>query len=173
MTGAGLSSGQAGVEHVEVGDQRPGEGTVRRLDDHQRDARNLAFPVCSDALDGLGVLEDEDRPDVVGERPSDVDGLDHRPVDPGHRDDDSLLAAGCLGHEVGADAELAGAARVLAVDEQHHQDEGRDEDHDEPGPVAELDARDDDQDDPGQDRADRVDRRPARPSPMSAPGTSA
>ena len=47
VIGSGLSGGQAAVEDVEVGEQRAGQRAVRRLDDHQRDARHLALEVGS------------------------------------------------------------------------------------------------------------------------------
>ena len=84
----------------------------------------------------LGVVGDEHGPDVVGDRPADVDRLDDRPVDARDRDDDPLLAVRRREHDVVADRELAPRRVVLAVDEQHHPDEERDEDHDEEAPSA-------------------------------------
>ena len=68
--------------------------------------------------------------------------------------DDPLLAVRRLDDEVGPDRQLAPGRGVLAVDEQHHPDQDRDEDHDEVGAVDELDRHDDDEDDRGQDRAE-------------------
>ena len=80
------------VEDVEIGRQRPDQGAVRRLDDHQRDAGNLALPLPAELLGRVGVLGDEHRADVRRQRPPEVDGLDDGAVDPVDRDDDPLLA---------------------------------------------------------------------------------
>ena len=75
--------------------------------DDERDARNLALPVGPDALQPVGLIEDVDRADVVGDRAGDIDGLDHGAVDARHRHDDSLLAGGRARDEVGPNRELA------------------------------------------------------------------
>ena len=91
-----------GVEDVEVGEQRPDQRPVRRLDDHQRHARDLALQVVAQARRRLGVVGDVDGPDVVADRAGDVDRLDDGPVDARHRDDHALLAVGRRDDEVGA-----------------------------------------------------------------------
>ena len=69
------------VEDVEVGKQRAGEGPVRRVDDDQRDARDLALECRSHAGRLVRVIGDVDGPDVVVDRAADVDRLDRGPVD--------------------------------------------------------------------------------------------
>ena len=101
VIGAGLSGGQAAIEDVEVGQQRPDEGPVGRLDDDQRDARDLPLEGGPDDCRRVGVVGDVDRPDVVVDRPSDVDRLDDGPVEARDRDDDPLLAVRRANDEFG------------------------------------------------------------------------
>ena len=53
------------VEDVEVRLERSDERPVRRLDDDQRHARHLAFPLLAERLGVIRLVGDEDRPDVV------------------------------------------------------------------------------------------------------------
>ena len=64
----GLLGRPGEVEDVEVGGDRADQGPVRRLDDDERDARELALPALAQRLAGLGVLGDVDGPDVRRER---------------------------------------------------------------------------------------------------------
>ena len=57
-------------------------------------------------LGQLQVVGDVDRPDVAGQRPAEVDGLDDRPVDAVDRDDHPLLAVRAGQDAVVADLEL-------------------------------------------------------------------
>ena len=93
VIGASLVRRPGQVEHVEVGDHGPDQRAIRRFDDDQRYARQLPVPARSRrASTVLLVVGDIDRPDVLGERPPEVHGLDDRPVDAVDRDDDALLA---------------------------------------------------------------------------------
>ena len=159
-----------GVQHVEVGLERAGQGAVRRLDDDERHAGQLPLPAVAKGLGVLGVLGDEDRPDVLGDRPPDVHRLDDRPSDPGDRDDDPFLALRAGEDEIPTDRELPPRRVVLELDEQHRPDDQGNEDHDEVGAVGELHRGDDDEHDGGQDRAKAVDRRPPPPATLPVAG---
>ena len=65
VIGASLVGRPGLVEDVEVGDDRPDQRAVRRLDDHQRHARQLAFPARAQRLGLVRVVGHEDRPHVA------------------------------------------------------------------------------------------------------------
>ena len=129
------------VEDVEVGDDRAHQRPVGRLDDDQRDARQLPLPAFAERLGLLRLGGHEHRLDhrrVGRQRPAEHHGLDDGAVDAVDGDHDPLLAVRLVEHEVGADVELGRLGVVLAPDEQHHADERRDEQQDEPRAVDEL-----------------------------------
>ena len=64
----------------------------------------------------------------------------------------------------GADGQVAAGGRVLAIDEQHHPDEGRDQDHDQVGAAGELLEHHDHQHDRREQGADGVDPHPPPPA---------
>ena len=130
---------------------------VRRLDDDQRDAGELALEPGADPLAGLEVVGDVDGRHVVGHRPGEADGLDDVAGDVGRRHDHPLVAPRRADDALPADLGLEPAAPVLPADEQHRADQQRDDDDDQPGAERELGDREDDRDDAGRDRADAVD----------------
>ena len=153
VIGASLSGGQDLVEDVEVGEQRPDEGTVRRLDHDERHIRQLPLPPFADSRSLAGIVGDEDAANVRSDRAAHVDRLDDRPIDARHRDDDALLAVR-LGIGMSSRTASLRSARsaVLPRDEQHHRDEDRDQDEHDPRPEEELGGRDLDGDDPRGER---------------------
>ena len=82
--------GVAGREHVEVADERLDELAVRRLEDEQVDAVDLAPEPLAEALGLLEVVGHVDRDDVVGHRQPELDRLDRVAPHVGHRHDDPL-----------------------------------------------------------------------------------
>ena len=137
------------VEHVEVGDDRVDERAVRRLDDDQRDARQLALPALAQRLGLLEVVGHvhrlEHRASVARDRPN-ITAWTTARLMPLTGMITRCSRCGPLEHEVVADLELVRLAVVLAPDEQHHADEDRDEHQHEPRPVEELHRRHDDRD---------------------------
>ena len=75
--------------------------------------------------------------------------------------------------ELRVDRQLASRPAVLAVDEQHHPDQDRDEDDDEVRPVGELLEDDDAEDDTPSGRSPWRSRRAASASPTLDPAASA
>jgi hypothetical protein len=111
------------VEDVEVGEQWARQRPIRRLDDDQRDARNLALERGSYLHRLRRIVRDVDRPDVVTDRAADVDGMDRCAVEPGIGTI-TRLAHRRLDDEIGSMASSI-EERVLAPDEQHHGHEQR------------------------------------------------
>src|SRR4029078_7648721 len=103
------------IEHVEVCQERPRQCPIRRLDDHQRHARDLPFEVTADRRRALWVIGDEDSADVLVDRATDLDRLDGRTVETGDRDDHALLTDRRSDDEVRANGELLLRPGVLAV----------------------------------------------------------
>src|SRR5712671_944409 len=153
----------ARIEDVEVGGNGADEGPIWRLDDDQRDARELALPAASKLVAGLGILGHEDGPHVLRQGPPEVDGLDDRPVDAVDGHDHPLLAMRSLDDHVVADVELPLLGVVLAADERHQPDEKWHQSQDEEGRWC-LGDRHDDEHDPRQQGAERVDRQPSPPA---------
>ena len=115
------------VEHVEVGQQRSGQRPVRRLDDDQRDARDLALQGARArrrASSGSSEMNTARTSSAI-ERPTLTAWTTARLM-PGIGTTTRSSRCGRLEDEVRADGQLAPRRAVLAVDEEHHRDEERD-----------------------------------------------
>ena len=112
-------------------DDRP----VRRLDDDQGDARDLALPALAQASPASGSsVTNTARTSRLIVRPKLTAWMTARLM-PLTGMTTRCSRCGAFDDEVVADVQLAFLGVVLAPDEQHHRDEDRDEHHDEPRAV--------------------------------------
>ena len=84
----------------------------------------LAFELHAEQLGGLEVVAHVDRPDIVGDRPRELDRLHHGTGERRHRDDDPLVAGGWPEDELAPHRQLLAGVPVLRFDEQHHSPPG-------------------------------------------------
>ena len=131
----------------------------------------LALPALANAGRLLGLVGDQDRPDVLADRAADVDRLDDGPVDARHRHDDPLLALRPRDDDVRPDRELRADARywrlmnsIIATRIGMTTATSSD--------VGALAISDDDGDDAGQHAAEAVDRQPPAPAATLARAAS-
>ena len=91
VIGSGLPGGHAASRTSRYASSGPGERAIRRVDDDERNARNLALECLAHPGGIRRIVGDVDGPDVVVDRATDVHRLDRRPVDAVDRHDDPLL----------------------------------------------------------------------------------